>query len=238
MIKKLLFPYKNILSIAVISDEEQNRTLLKNFLYSAFDTADTILNEIGNISYKKDKEVFSFIVNNETEIKFSIHGFNSIESDFSNHDILIPVFRLNKYATYEYDQTAHATDAILSSITSTNKPAVFSYLNAEYIFENRIENETQWQMINNELHKRIIDNTVKSEIKLTEQGDAIIQGLFKIFNYHSKEQRLFSIQKKINFMAFNNSNSEIMYGKNEFATNLLMQLLSFDKLNAYHFQIN
>jgi len=126
----------------------------------------------------------------------------------------------------------------LSSITSTNKPAVFSYLNAEYIFENRIENETQWQMINNELHKRIIDNTVKSEIKLTEQGDAIIQGLFKIFNYHSKEQRLFSIQKKINFMAFNNSNSEIMYGKNEFATNLLMQLLSFDKLNAYHFQIN
>lgn len=242
MIKKLLFPYKNILSIAVISDEEQNCTLLKKLLCSVFDSADTTLNEIGNISYKHDKEVFSFILNNETEIKFSIHekvsDFKVIESSLHNHDILIPLLRINRYATHEYDQTAHTTDAISSSIVSSNKPAIFSYLNAEYLFEDKIENETQWQVMNNELHKRIIDNTVESEIKLTEQGNAVIQGLFKVFNYHSKEQRLFGIPQKVNFFASDNSASEIAYGKNEFATNLLMRLLSFDKLNSYHFQIN
>jgi hypothetical protein len=126
----------------------------------------------------------------------------------------------------------------LSSITSTNKPAVFAYLNTEYIFEEKIESETQWQIMNNELHKRIIDNTVESEIKLTEQGNAVIQGLFKVFNYHSKEQRLFGIPQKANFFASENSDSGIVYGKNEFATNLLMQLLSFDKLNTFYFQIN
>lgn len=240
MIKKLLFPYENILSIAVISDEEQNCTLLKKYLCTVFDSADTTLNEIGNISYKHDKEVFSFILNNETEIKFSIHekvsDFNFNESSLHNHDILIPLLRLNKYTAHEYDQTAQATDAIFSSVVSINKPAIFSYLNAEYIFEKKIENETQWQVMNNELHKRIIDNTVESEIKLTEQGNSIIQGLFKVFNYHSMEQRIFGTSQKVIFFA--SENSEIVYGKNEFVTNLLMQLLSFDKLNSYHFQIN
>jgi hypothetical protein len=242
MIKKLLFPYENILSIAVISDEEQNCPLLKEVLYSAFVADNTTLNQIANLSYSKENDIFSFIVNNETEIKFSLHekviDLNSVETIYQTYDVLIPVLRLNKYAAHEYSLTVHATDTILSSITSTNKPAVFAYLNTEYIFEEKIESETQWQIMNNELHKRIIDNTVESEIKLTEQGNAVIQGLFKVFNYHSKEQRLFGIPQKANFFASENSDSGIVYGKNEFATNLLMQLLSFDKLNTFYFQIN
>ncbi len=238
MIKKLLFPYENILSIAVISDEERNCTLLKTFLCSAFDASDTILKGIGNVTYKRDNDIFCFIVNEITEIKFSIHVFSSIKIDFSMHHILIPVFRLNKYKAHEYDQTAHDSETILSSISSTNKPVIFCYINAQCIFEDIILNNTHWQMVNNELYNRIINNTNESGIKLTEQGNAIIQGLFKVFNYHSREQRLFAISQKATFFAFDNSDSEIVYGNNEFTTNLLMQLLSFDRLNTYHFQIN
>ena len=242
MIKKWLFPYENILSIGLISNEEQNCTLLKNLLCSVFDATNTTLNEIGNISYKRDKDIFSFILNNETEIRFSIHkkvaDLNSIKSNSSNYDILIPLLRLNKYTANEYDQTTHLTDSIMSSIFSTNKPVFLTYLNTEYVFEDKIESESQWQMMNNELHKRLVDNTSEPEIKLTEQGNATIQGLFKVFNYHSKEQQLFVIPQKVNFFASDNSNSEIVYGKNEFVTNLMKQLLAFDKLNSYHFQIN
>lgn len=242
MIKKLLFPFEKILSIAVISDEGQNCILLKNILCSAFDAQDTTLNQIANLSYSKENDIFCFIVYDETKIKFSLHekvvDFKSVENIYQTYDVLIPVLRLNKYAVHEYDETAHKTDVVFNSLALNTNPLIFSYLNTDYILENQIENETHWQMINNELHKHIIDDSIESEVKLTEQGRGIVQGLFKVFNYHSKAQQLFSIPPKVNFFASENSDSEIAYGKNEFATNLLMQLLSLDKVNSYHFQIN
>jgi len=238
MIKKIFFPYHKELTVALISNDEQNCILLNNLMHSVFDSNNSILNHIGNVQYYKENNTFNFVINTSTKIKFSISNLvsDSTSIDFQNHDILVPVFRLNKYLPHEYDRTIIDTDYLLKVLLKTDKLIIASYLNTEYIFENEIENEQQWQSASNELHKLVIDFSFEPTVSLTEQGKTAIRGLFKILNYYSKQQKEFNITQKINFFSCNEN--EIVFGKNEFITNLLMQMLTFDKLNSYSFQIN
>lgn len=237
MIKKLFFPYHRELSVVFISNDEQNCIILNNLIHSVFDSNNSVLNHIGNIQYLKENSTFSFVINTSTTIRFSINNLvtDYISTDFFSYDILVPVFCLNKHSLYEYDSTITNTDYILKMLLKTNKPIIASYLNAEHLFENEIENEVKWQLANNELHKLVVDFAVEPIVSLTHQGKATMRGLFKIFNYYSKQQKEFSITRKVNFFSCNAN--EIIFGKNEFVANLLMQMLTFDKLNSYSFQI-
>jgi hypothetical protein len=242
MNNKLFFPFEKELSVAILSDEEKLGISFHNLFYTIFDSVDSILNHIGNIQYLRENETFYFIINTSTVIKFSLSnlviGPGVSIPDISTHDILIPIFRLNKYTEIEYDSIPSETDHILNLINKDNISTIVCYLNTEYFLKTAIEDESQWQFLFNELLKFVIDNDFETEITLTDQGRSTYKGLCRVFNYHSKQQREFQISQKVNFFYCDNANSEILFGKNEFFANLIMHMLNFDKLNSYTFQVN
>ena len=236
LIKKI-FTQKKILNIALISDEPENCNILYNCLNNIFDTNDNFLNEIKNVLFKQKNNNFSILVNDKIEIHFII---NFYESDFKNineiainNDILIPIIRLNKYTNIEYDQTVHTIDYILSSIFSTKKSFICSFFYTEYIINESIEDEHQWQKFINNLYHLFINKLFKPEIEFTKQGDDIILGLFKNLKFIYKFKQIL-IPQQLNFFV-NDDLKKIKYGQNEFIANLVLKLISFDKFNSYYY---
>lgn len=242
MIKQLLFPFDRVFNVAFISDEIENCLSLQQMLSSFFDSSNTVLSKIDNIQYSKEGNAFAFIVNNNVSVRFTINNQSSStwtnEGNYNNHDVLFYLFPLDKYTAMEYDKIASETDNALMKIAKRKTPTIIGYLNTECIIENEINNELEWQKTTNGLHNLVLNPLSDSDLKLNKKGKQILQGLFKVFNYHSKNQEKFLTTNKVNFFHANSEVNSFHFGMNEFVANILMQLLTFDKLNQYTFKFN
>ena len=241
MSRNLLKPFNTVLKIALVSESPVNCSLVHDLMGDAFDSARSFLNNIGNVSYSRKEELFKLVIHKELEIRFSVHYLvcDFMETvDFSSYDIVFPVIDLTKYAAYEYNRIPIETQQVLRQINKADKSFSILYLHAESLFADSIGDANKWELALDSFYHIVLEGIDENDgIKLSLEGREILKGLFKVFNFYSRQQELFEIVSKINLLVSDGAPCQITFGKEEFIANLLIQLVRFDKLNNYHYQI-
>jgi len=235
-INDLFYPFDKIFEI-VVTGEDINVCLQFVGMCENFMTSNELLQYELEYSYNSRNNVFEIKNDKQNLLKFRFQALPENEWQKPNItvDILVPIFRMDKINPYSL---AHKIDEFLRKAQQFQKRVITTLINFDYICNKPINSVGQWEIAINNIYEILHHNKKINEgaNNINVEGQEILKGVFYKLYWHLNNNTDYTAYKICNFFCYNETNG-FSFGKEEFFSNLLMHLLSFDKLNNYKYQI-
>jgi hypothetical protein len=236
----LFYPFDKTIEVVVIGENENdcNQFLMmcKNFI-----TNGKLLQYGLEYDYSTQDNVFRIKIDEQNFVKFQFFSQTIPQNEWQKAsitgDIFVPIFRLDKYQPFDYNCLPHEIDGFLGKVQQCKKTAITALINFDYLCENPINNVEQWENSINKIYKTLQQNKILDENNnINENGQKILNAVFSVFQRHLNQNTKYTAYNICNFFCYNET-SGFSFGKEEFFSNLLLRLFSFDKLSNYNYQI-
>ena len=246
MIKKylhsLFYPFDKTFEIVVIGEDknvcEQFVKMCENFI------TNNELRQYGlEHSYNTRNNVFEMKIDKQNFIKFRFYSEvlpeNKWQKAKTTGDVLVPIFKLDKYHFFENNcSLSPDIDGFLGEVRKNKKTTILALINFDYFCHKPIDGIEKWEELTNKIYdtlrnKKNLNKVINNDIN--RDGQKILDIIFAVFQQHLRNTE-YTAYKICNFFCYNETNG-FTFGKQEFFNNLLMRLLTFDKLNNYQFRI-
>jgi len=229
MIKKylhsLFYPFDKTFEI-VVTGEDKNVCSQFVKMCESHITSNELLQYGLEYTYNARSNIFEIKIDKQNFVKFRFFYRELPENDWQKAtiigDIFVPIFI---YKPLKYSSLHQNIYDFLDKVQKNKKTAIMALVNFDYICRNPIVN-TEKIFKTLQQNKEIlngIDGNEQQTLKL----------VFEVFQQYLNKYTTHNI---CNFFCYNVVNG-FSFGKEEFFINLLMRLLSFDKLNNYKYQI-
>jgi len=237
-INSLFYPFDKIFEIVIIGEDkkicEQFVEMCENFI-----TNDELLQYGLEHTYNHTNKVYEIKIDKQSFVKFRFFDRAVPENEWQNAniegDILVPIFDLDKYETFAYTLMPSHIIGFLGKVQQHKKTAITALINFDTVCNMPIANVAKWENTVNEVYDNL---HCKKENwnSINTYGQEILKFIFDKFKEHINENTAYTAYKICNFFCYNETRG-FSFGKEEFFSNLLIRLLSFDKLNNYKYQI-
>jgi hypothetical protein len=234
-INSLFYPFGKTFEIVVIGEDKNicgqfvemcknhitNRELLQYGLECTYNRTNN------EYEIKTDKQDF-------VKFKFSPQELPNGDWDKANitGDVFVPIF---KYQPFKYNRLPQNIEGFLGKIQQCKKTTITVLVNFDSLYHKPIADVKQWEDTINKIYETLQqDKKILNNLNNKEQQ--YVELIYKKFQQHLKRNSKYTAYNICNFFCYNEA-SGFSYGKEEFFTNLLMRLLSFDKLNNYKYRI-
>ena len=240
-INNLFYPFDKTFEVAVIGENEKicaqfvemcenhiaNNELLQYGLEYTYNwTSNEYEIKIGKQDVVRFKFLSPQVLTNSDWDKANITG-----------DILVSIFRLDKYQSFEYSCLWQDIDGFLGKVQRYKKTAIVALINFDFLCNKPITDVEQWKESIDKIYDALQQNkNLDKTYNLNENGQKIIKLIFEMLQRHLNKNTEYTAYRICNFFCYNKT-SGFSFGIEEFFSNLLMRLLSFDKLNNYKCQV-
>lgn len=253
-IKNILFQYKDniynffspfdkVFDVVIISEDE----IYYDQFYRMFQSLITN-NEFQKYGLKcqldsKDNS-FKIKIDEQRNLKFRFTSLILVDNERNKiklvGDIFVPIFCLDKYKPQDYNCLPHEIDSFLGKIRKQRKIAIVALINFDSLLKNPVTEIRQWEKLINNIYENMQNERTLyiEDEEITENGLKILNAVSTILQRHINKNRTSNAYKICNFFYTDKDTDNISFGHNEFTNNLLMSLLSFDKLSNYEYIIN
>lgn len=244
-LKNIFYPLNKIYEIAItgenINDCNQFKNGCENFI------TEGKLRQYGlEYDYNRKKNIFVIKVDERKYIKIRFCCYELPGNDWNKGntrgDILVPIFKLDKYQPFEYNCLSNDIGSFLGRAQHYKKIAITALINFDRLLKSPEINVEQWEnLINNlyEVLRKCVETKKNINIEneeLTENGKKVLNLIFIALQHHISENTMTNAYRIANLFCYNEAN-DFIFGKQEFFSNLLIGLLSFDKFNYYEYQV-
>lgn len=237
LINKWFYPFDQIFEIWIISEDLTYCDKFQEMLQVFFNGNN--LQTIGICGkYDEDQKIFTILIIDKI-IKFKLKKqslsmsdelveFKSIEGD-----ILFFITSFDKYTNNYFYNVATETDKLLCNIPHIRK-VILVYLGLE-THTNAVRCESEWHNIITPVY-HLLNNYKKGELSgFTEYGSRQIVSIAKNLRYYSNKNPFFHGIVSANFLFSDQDTKSIVYGQYELICNLVMYLMSYEKINNYQY---
>jgi hypothetical protein len=237
----LFFPFDKIIEIIIIGENEndcnQFTDMCKDFI-----TNGGLVQYGLEYNYSTKDDIFEIKIEEQNIVKFRFFYKTLLANEWLKEnitiDILIPIFRLDKYQSFDDNYSVREINNFLGKVEHSGMTAITALINFDYLCENPISNVGQWENSINKIYDTLYQNKILDEenTNINENGREILNDIFAIFQRILNRNSKYTACKICNFFCCNEMIG-FSFGKEEFFSNLLLRLLSLDKLNNYSYLI-
>jgi len=236
-IKDLFCPFDKTFEIVVTGENENacNQFIKK---CEDFIENDELLQYGLEYDYNTQNNEFKIKTDWQNFVKFRFFYQALPDNDWDRGDILVPIFRLDRYQPSVYNCLPHDIAEFLGKVQKYKKTAITALIKFDYLCESPINNIEQWEESINTIYdilqeKMILDESIHT---INRNGQKILNAVFALLQQHLNENTKYTAYNICNFFGYNETDG-FSFGMEEFFSNLLLRLFSFDKLNNYEYQI-